>query len=178
MRCYLLAAEEGLEEATESARPTRKSCAAGSSHWGRVGHLDGVRRAKLSSGPLPYPTLPQPPLFLGSSSPRLIVKLSGCLDVPTLIHRCKTLSVSSALVASRPSNGPSHGYAVLRAPRNTWSFPRERASRASPRTMGLEVASTPRLWFPVSDRRTRDPAAARRLQPGAGGASFWARCAA
>lgn len=39
------------------------------------------------------------------------------------------------------------------------TFPGERAPRASPGTVGLEVASTPRPWFPVS-YRLRDPAAA------------------
>lgn len=67
-----------------------------------------VIRVGCGRQPLPAALAPSPALFLGLSVLRIIVKLSGCLGVPTLRRCCKPHSVSlyhSALAASQPSSG-------------------------------------------------------------------------
>lgn len=76
MRCYLLAAEEELEEATESTRAVRQ----GETAW-------DADVAGMGCGGQTLPrtlvhTLPHTALFLGSSAPKIIEKFSGCLGRP------------------------------------------------------------------------------------------------
>lgn len=134
---------------------------AGSSRWGRVVPQDGVRRASALPTTLAY-TLPHPAVFLGSSALRLIVKLSGCLDDP---HSHPSLQNTLGALRSHRLPALEWPQPSVCCTQNTQeylalTFPGERAPRASPRTMGLDVASTPRPWFPQSNRRTQDPAAA------------------
>lgn len=52
-RCYILAAEEALEE-TPQSNPERR--AAGRGRWGRAGRRGRVRRATSPRNPSAYPT--------------------------------------------------------------------------------------------------------------------------
>lgn len=155
MLCYLLAAEVGLEEATQSARPTRKSCAAGkeqplgtrsSPGWGEAGK-------RSPHDPCIYPTPPSClPWLICSQANCKAFWVSGCphSHPPLQNTRCPRLS-------------SPHACAVLRAPRNTWPSPSRVSARPMPHPhprLWHCVASTPGPWFPVSNRRTRDPAAA------------------
>lgn len=172
MRCYLLAAEVGLEEATQSTSPTRKSCAAGkrSSRWGRVVPQDGVRQASALPTTLAYPTPP-------SCLPWLICSRANCKAF--WVSECPHSHPPPQNTLCPRLSSP-HACAVLRAPRNTWPSPSRVSAPPHP-------VPHPGLWHSrcsfdagalVPCVQQKDSGSRGQLQPGAGGASFWARCAA
>lgn len=78
MRCYLLATEEGFEEATESTRAVWQG--QGATAWDA--DVAGVGCGGQTLPTTLAHTLPHTALFLGSSAPKIIVKFSGCLGRP------------------------------------------------------------------------------------------------
>lgn len=179
MRSYLLAAEEGLEEATQSARSTRKSCAAGreqplgtrsSPGWGATGK-------RSPHNPCVYPTPPSCLLWLICSQ-----------------ANCKAFWVSGwpplTSIAAKHSRCPS-----LSSPARPRMAPAKRVLYSEhPGILGPHLPGWARAPCLTPDYGTRcsfdaealvpsvqqkdSGSRGRRLQPGAGGASFWARCAA
>lgn len=178
--CYLLAAEEAVEEATQSARPTRKNCAARSGCWGRAGHQGGVRQATSPCGPCAFPS--SLPWFICSQDNCKAFWVSGCPNSPPLLQT--TLSVLVPLCSRRlpalewlrPSVTCSRASVQ---PRDTWPWPCWEIARPKPHpAYGARGSSNAEALVVPYVRQWDSGYHGRRLQPGAGGASFWARCAA